>query len=143
MFISDASSSAGSAVHSTAMSHSVSAPNAFIKSGSTAGSPPLVRFGDVQSSTSSYSLNKDEEVAKWSPYTESLFQGLVALRADKKATAMDLARLEKFRKIRQRLKNPIGADFILREFKAHELRKQALCAVQAYALFVENSPRSS
>jgi hypothetical protein len=100
---------------------------------------------DAKSTVSdgSFALRKVQEITRWSPYVESQFQEYVARRADGNASSQDLARLNYLRKARQRLKNPLKADQILIDFRARELRKQALEAVQAYAQFIQGSSSKS
>ena len=137
-FISDATSSSAAPFRPSAEEQVSSAQITFTKSVAGASPVPKVSVAGVQSSTFTYTVTKDNLVVRWSPYLESQFQELVALRAAKKASPQDMERLGRIRSLRQRFKNPIDAAQLLRDFKARELRKQALEAVSAYALFVKN-----
>jgi len=138
-FAPDSTTSGNSIYQPRPAEHSSALLTTFPENVAASGSPPALIRSKVSSSRVKYTVGGSETIVRWSSYLESEFQRLVALRAERKATPSDMARLTRFRKCRQQFKNPISADQILRDFRARELRTKALDAVQAYVLFVKNT----
>lgn len=138
-YLLDGSTSGSSPFQPSAEDQANATQITFVQSSAGAGHPPNIAMHGAQGSGIVYEVPKELLITRWSPYLESEFQRLVALRADGKLSTGTRARLGRIRKLRQRLKNPIEASQLLRDFKSSELRKQALVAVQAYAFFVKNS----
>lgn len=96
-----------------------------------------VNTRSVHITSTAFRIGKEDTIVKWTKYLETEFQNLVSLRAERRASPKDLARLDKIRAYRQKLKNPLKASQILHDFKARELRQKALSAVNAYVQFLE------
>jgi len=103
-----------------------------------AGTSLSADIASTQAAGIAFTIPEDDRIVRWSDYLESRFQNLVALRAERKASANDLAKLSSLRRHRQRLKNPLKGAQVLQDFKASELRQTALGAIQAYVQFLEN-----
>lgn len=110
---------------------------------SAEASPPMQENNGAVGSEATVTLRKASSINKWSPYTETIFQQLVAKRAEGRLTPEDHERIAKLRDERERLASPVPAEQVLRDFKARQLRREALEAMRKYADFLEKSARKT
>jgi len=103
------------------------------------GTSPPSLSQSVHASRSGISLEQAQRFVKWSPYLETVFQQLVSKRALGTLNDDDRAKLGRFRSERRRLKNPLPADQLLRDFKARDLRRKALDALTEYVDFLQET----
>ena len=107
--------------------------------GSSAEQPFYIATGNQAKITH----HEEHHLAAWSPYVESLFQGLVANRAHRTITPEGSRKLAWLRSERERLGSTLPAEQVLRDFKAGELRRKATRALFEYAEFIKNPADNS
>lgn len=113
------------------------------KIGNAEGASPPNLGIMANANTSTIDLTHSLRYFRWSPYLETVFQKLVERRASGKITPEESVKLNRLRTERQRLKNPLSSDVILRDFKSQQLRRKALEALKEYVDFLETPSRST
>jgi hypothetical protein len=116
----------------------ITAAAAFEHSAPAEGAAPPTRMHPAEGMKTPHSFVAPRHVARWNHYTEALFQRLVMRRGEGVITVQERAKLDWLRSERQRLKNPLPADQLLRDFRGRELRNLAIEALRRYVDFIEN-----
>jgi hypothetical protein len=124
------------AIHELA--RNVTAAAAVEHSARVEGTAPPVQLLPAEGINFPHVFVPPRHLVRWSHYTEDRFQRLIVRRGDGVITAEERANLDWLRSERQRLKNPLPAEQLLRDFQARELRNQAVAALQRYVDFIEN-----
>jgi hypothetical protein len=104
------------------------------------GAPPMeVSRHAIGNALSITICDTSSSIRNWSPYVNTIFQQLVAKRAEGNLSPEERKKLDRLRAARDRLAASIPADQVLRDFKTRQLRREALAAMQKYADFIEKS----